>query len=237
MSSSESKELKKLLAVMGAWYAASEADATTRDAAADFRSLFGSLGDPARALKSWSHIANKKSWSALPGYFSAMSVTTPGRDEQGEQTYWPLIGIQLREQGGAVQMMMRVVLCASDADGSVDGWGWRFDSADADQGANSHPYAHVQHITTWESQSQGFRLPELGAAMGGEDLHPAEVRKTTPETKPAMPLACNDLGGLAVAVMISIYGARRTANILGAVAQADDQFLALCGRSKLDFSD
>ncbi|MBA8815687.1 hypothetical protein FHX48_000739 [Microbacterium halimionae] len=138
---------------------------------------------------------------------------------------------------GAVQLMIRVVLCAEDDEGRVDGWGWRFDSADADSGANSHPYAHVQHITTWEPGSQGFRWPKLGGFNVDETGEPVEHRKTTPETKPAVPLSCTDAGGLVVAAMISLYGSTRTAEMLRAVSQADSQFRSLCGQEKVGILD
>ncbi|MDT0141969.1 hypothetical protein [Microbacterium sp. PRC9] len=237
MSKTEVKELAKLQAVVGAWYQAGLGDTTKSDAAAEFRTLFPAIGngDPSSDLKAWGRHGNKKAWFPLEGYFSAHPVTTPGRDGADDQTMWPLVSFQLREHSGALQLMIRVVLCAVGPDGRVDGWGWRFDSADHDSGDNSHPYAHVQHITNWEPGSQGFRWPRLAPLTEDEDAHPVEIRKTTPETKPAVPLACNDAGGLAVAVMLSIYGATRTAQMLKNVAQADPQFYLLCGRDKLEF--
>lgn len=239
MTNAERKELAKLQAVIGAWYQAGLGDSTTADAAAQFRNFFPAIGngDPSRDIKSWGRRDNRRNWYPIVGYFSAPPVTTPGRDGERDQTLWPLITFQLREHGGLVQLMIRVVLCAEDNAGQVDGWGWRFDSADADEGPNSHGYAHVQHITTWEPGSQGFRWPELGGFEDGETGSPVEHRKTTPETRPAVPLGCTDASGLAVAVMLSLYGAIRTARMLRGITQADSEFKLLCGQDKVELLD
>lgn len=231
-----SKELAKLQAVAGAWYQAGQNDKTRSDAASEYRSYFPPIGngDPSGEMKAWGRIKDKSSWFQLEGYFPAPPVTTPGRGDEPDQTLWPIIAFQLREESSLIQFMIRVVLCAEDETGQVDGWGWRFDSADPGTGVNSHPYAHVQHITTWERGSQGFRWPPMGNLLAGEAGQPIEYRKTTPETRPAVPLRCTDAGGLLVAAMLSLYGPRRTASMLRGVSQADAQFYELSGHSKID---
>lgn len=239
MTSAEAKEVARLQAVVGAWYQAGVSDRTQKDRAAEFRDYFPTIGngDPSRDIKTWLRHHDKRDWYPIAGYFSAMPVTAPGRDDVGEQTLWPLVNFHLRALAGRVQAMIRIVLCAENDEGLVDGWGWRFDSADADRGVNSHPYAHVQHITTWKPGSQGFRWPEFGGFQENEVGEPVEHRKTIPESKPAVPLACSDAGGLALAAMMSLYGANRTAEILRGVSQVDDAFRALSGFDKTDVLD
>lgn len=232
-----STDLKALIAVVGAWYQASVGDQTEGDAARDYRFFFQQIGggDPSGSFTRWARHGDKSSWFTVQGYLSVLPVTTRGRNGEPDQTFWPLVRFDLRESGGATQLAIRTVLYAVGADGHVDGWGWRFDSADPDNGDDSHPYAHVQHITTWDPGSPGFREPSMQPFAEGDTPEPAELRKTTPETKPAVPLAATTAGGLAVAAMISIYGAKRAARILEKEPLSDNEFRAVCGQPKEHF--
>lgn len=239
MTSAEAKEIRKLQAVVGAWYEAGRTDKTARDNAAEFRDYFPVRGDgdPSRGIKAWLQWQDKRRWTEVPGFFRAMPITTKGRNGEADRTLWPLVTFQFRV-GRRLQTMIRVVLCAENAEGLVDGWGWRFDSPDEDHGDDSHPYAHVQHITTWERGSQGFTWPKVDVFEEEDQVaHPAESRKTIPETKPAVPIACSDVAGVAVAAMMSLYGPKRTAAILKGISQGDDAFHRLSGLEKIEVLD
>jgi len=222
------KELATLQSVLAAW--ARYTDEWERDAkrpkddAADYRGFFkkmGAGGEPDIELEHYASVGNKQEWLTLDGFFSPAGIPLKGRDEGQPDLLWPLLTLSLRVLQDELEMMVRVGVYFVDEYGSVDAYGWRFDSADSGaEGAGDlfHHYAHVQQISGWEIGRQVFVPPNWPEAPSGGEDDSVQRPLRMLETRPAFPLACTSPAGLLAAVVVSLYGGRRAASVLQSVA-------------------
>lgn len=222
------KQLGTLQSVLAAWaHYTNEWDRDVnwpRDNAADYRLYFqqmGAGGEPDIELEQYASVSDKQEWTTLEGFFSPAGVPLKGRDDGAPDLLWPLLTLSLRVCNDELEIMVRVGVYFMDEYGSVNAYGWRFDSADSGTEGSAnlfHHYAHVQQISGWEIGRQVFVPPNWPEAANGSEKDNVQLPMRMLETRPAFPLACTSPAGLLAAVVVSLYGGRRAAQVLQSVA-------------------
>lgn len=224
------RQLSSLQGVLAAWaHYTNEWDREPdrpKDGAADYRLFFkqmGAGGEPDIELEHYASFGNKQEWTTLEGFFAPAGIPLKGRDEGDPDLLWPLVTLSLRVINDELEIMVRVGVYFVDEHGSVNAYGWRFDSADSgSEGVGNlfHHYAHVQQISGWEMGRQVFVPPKWPEAASGKEQESVQRPLRMLETRPAFPLACTSPAGLLAAVVVSLYGGRRAASVLQSVASS-----------------
>lgn len=239
------KELKAVASVLNSWVQATNEQSALgslkTDAAALYRDRFTSMGagEPTNELVSFARCGNRTIWNPLDGFHAAAGVEVRTRDGSGTQALWPLIAFALREKNSTLEMSVRVGIFYLESD-QIGAYGWRFDSPDSDgngTGPAFHHYAHVQAISSWAEGKLNFMPPGSPTPRPQDVTHWVEEEKQVLETRPAFPLACTTPAGLLVAVLVSIYGGRRTLEIIaGAGAEPLQDFHRLTSNTLFRFA-
>jgi hypothetical protein len=152
-----------------------------------------------------------------------------------EGTLFPVVSAAFRIEGAYLVGTVRAALLHGDGEGNVRASGLRFESAESLYGSNGQPnphtYPHAQPINSWSIR--GVCLLHTDAVKNEEvpgcpdcyvESGIGRIRRTEHFNgyRPAVPLRCRTLPGLALTAIASIHGSEVARQIL----EPDPHFLA-----------
>jgi hypothetical protein len=145
-----------------------------------------------------------------------------------EGDLFPIVSAACMVDDSCIMGTVRVALLQGDGSGGVRASGMRFESAEAPTSPsgnpNPHTYPHSQPARAWTIQGLCLIHPDVEEAEEGVDGCPVCFVESDEEKRlqtehfnghrPAVPLRCETLPGLAVAAIASVYGSQVAREIL-----------------------
>lgn len=166
-----------------------------------------------------------------------------GEDLTRQPGVLPVINLQTTEQNNVVvSAAFRVALIGQRTDETISAEGWRFERAEPVGHGTLHPFQHAQSIIGWTMKGDCLIHPPHDPSYVCEDdgIHSAAnspntgadvaevldterlaAKKSTLESHPAFPLGVKTLTGLSLAMLVTLYGAARTRELLAEVPGRD----------------
>lgn len=217
LSNSARKHQELFARVLGAWAEDGEATSSSRRDVAPYLENFMVPYNIASLLRGRLPI----NLHDLDRWIVGRAVST----HEGE--LFPVASAALKVEDSCLMGTIRVALIQGDGQGTVRAIGMRFESAEARESAegalNPHTYPHSQPARSWTIRGLCLLHPDAEAEeeiVGCPDCFVESDEEKTFRTehfnghRPAFPLRCETLPGLAVAAITSVYGTQVAREII-----------------------
>lgn len=140
---------------------------------------------------------------------------------RGTPSLFPVATASVWGDDASLSACLRVALIAhgdTDETPHVRVWGWRFDSAEQSMNGAPvpRPHAHAQPTSSWYINGARCLVHPHSSSDTGEvcPWNDDALTHTLNETHPAFPLRGETLPGLALAFVVSLYGAQTAREII-----------------------
>lgn len=157
-------------------------------------------------------------------------VGRPVATHEGE--LFPVASAAFKVEDSFMMGTIRIALLQGDGSGSVRAIGMRFESAESRESStgvlNPHTYPHSQPARSWTIKGLCLLHPDAVAEEDVEGCPDCYAESDDAKTfrtehfnahRPAIPLRCETLPGLAIAAIVSVYGTQVAREIIDLDAQ------------------